>query len=174
MSPITEEDSINVCSSLKRQETDIHPLPVKTRKISIPSENIIPSEKIPQPLPWVGTLNQSHKKIIMDNKELCSDKICFAQSILKKQFPYINGFQDTMAPIKLNDKWISNNYFQTQSHPSVQIHHTGHSQHWVTSIQLDKTNIYLLDSLSLKLSTNLRLKRENKLASKTRPLQTIF
>jgi hypothetical protein len=119
----------------------------------------MPSEEMPQPLPWVGTLNQSHKKIIMDNKELCSDIICFAQSILKK--PDSNGFRDTtLAPIKLNDKWISNNSFQTQSHPSVQIHHTGPSQHWVTSIQLDKTNIYLLDSLSLKLSTNLRLKKK--------------
>jgi hypothetical protein len=84
LSPITEEDSINVCSSLKRQETDIHPLPVKTRKISIPSENIIPSEKIPQPLPWVGTLNQSHKKIIMDNKELCSNKILFCSKYVEK------------------------------------------------------------------------------------------
>ena len=118
----------------------------------------MPSEQMPQPLPWVDTLNQSHKKIIMDNKELCSDIICFAQSILKKQFPDSNGFHDTtLAPIKLNDKWISNNSFQTQSHPSVQIHHTGLSQHWVTSIQLDKTNIYLLDSLSLKLSTSLEM-----------------
>ena len=85
----------------------------------------MPSEQMTQPLPWVGTLSQSHKKIIMDNKELCSDIIYFAQSILKKQFPDINGFQDTtLAPIKLNDKWISNNSFQTQSHPSLQIHHT--------------------------------------------------
>ena len=78
----------------------------------------MPSEQMPQPLPWVGTLNQSHKKIIMDNKELCSDIICFAQSILKKQFPDSNGFHDTtLAPIKLNDKWISNNSFRPSHIP---------------------------------------------------------
>jgi hypothetical protein len=86
---------------LKRQETDIHPLPVKTRKISIPSENIIPSEKIPQPLPWVGTLNQSHKKIIMDNKELCSDIICFAQSIRRSAYFFSQGEDECQSPVVL-------------------------------------------------------------------------
>ncbi|CAG2188432.1 unnamed protein product [Mytilus edulis] len=106
-------------------------------------------------LPWIGYCSQQHKQNILNNKYLCSDIIISTQNLLKFEFPEINGFQETtLAPVKVNGKWVSETGFQSQESPSVQIHHNGNA-HWVLSLQTRDGNIYLLDSLSLNLTTSL-------------------
>ena len=96
-----------------------------------------------------------HKHEILNKEYVCSDVIISAQTLLKIQFPDINGFQKTtLAPIKSNGKWVSHNGFLPQDPPSVQIHHNG-NQHWVLSTQLSNGEIYLLDSLALNITTSL-------------------
>jgi hypothetical protein len=95
-----------------------------------------------------------HKHEILNKEYACSDVIISAQTLLKIQFPDINGFQKTtLAPVKSNGKWVSHNGFLPQDPPSVQIHHNG-NQHWVLSIQLSNGEIYLLDSLALNITTS--------------------
>ncbi|CAG2245650.1 unnamed protein product [Mytilus edulis] len=106
-------------------------------------------------LPWIGYCSQQHKQNILNNKYLCSDIIISTQNLLKFEFPEINGFQETtLAPVKVDGKWVSETGFQSQESPSVQIHHNGNA-HWVLSLQTRDGNIYLLDSLSLNLTTSL-------------------
>ncbi|CAG2200582.1 unnamed protein product [Mytilus edulis] len=106
-------------------------------------------------LPWIGYCSQQHKQNILNNNYLCSDIIISTQNLLKFEFPEINGFQETtLAPVKLNGKWVSETGFQSQESPSLQIHHNGNA-HWVLSLQTRDGNIYLLDSLSLNLTTSL-------------------
>ncbi|CAG2237060.1 unnamed protein product [Mytilus edulis] len=144
----------------KKNSTEINKsLPVKKRKIDDINldEMETPTKKTKtlSDLPWIGYCSQQHKQNILNNKYLCSDIIISTQNLLKFEFPEINGFQETtLAPVKLNGKWVSETGFQSQESPSVQIHHNGNA-HWVLSLQTRDGNIYLLDSLSLNLTTSL-------------------
>ncbi|VDH96921.1 Hypothetical predicted protein [Mytilus galloprovincialis] len=144
----------------KKNSTEINKsLPVKKRKIDDINldEMETPTKKTKtlSDLPWIGYCSQQHKQNILNNKYLCSDIIISTQNLLKFEFPEINGFQETtLAPVKLNGKWVSETGFQSQESPSLQIHHNGNA-HWVLSLQTRDGNIYLLDSLSLNLTTSL-------------------
>ena len=77
-----------------------------------------------------------------------------ALTILKGQFPKINGFHDTKSvPFKIKDKWIYNKKLPITRSPAVQIHYNG-VDHWVTSVKIDD-NIYYLNSLSQSINTYL-------------------
>ncbi|CAG2232922.1 unnamed protein product [Mytilus edulis] len=144
----------------KKNSTEINKsLPVKKRKIDDINldEMETPTKKTKtlSDLPWVAYCSQQHKQNILNNNYLCSDIIISTQNLLKFEFPEINGFQETtLAPVKLNGKWVSETGFQSQESPSLQIHHNGNA-HWVLSLQTRDGNIYLLDSLSLNLTTSL-------------------
>ncbi|VDI27201.1 Hypothetical predicted protein [Mytilus galloprovincialis] len=160
---VIEEDAgkTNIIDE-KKNSTEINKsLPVKKRKIDDINldEMETPTKKTKtlSDLPWIGYCSQQHKQNILNNQYLCSDIIISTQNLLKFEFPEINGFQETtLAPVKVNGKWVSETGFQSQESPSVQIHHNGNA-HWVLSLQTRDGNIYLLDSLSLNLTTFIRI-----------------
>ncbi|VDI33695.1 Hypothetical predicted protein [Mytilus galloprovincialis] len=104
--------------------------PGKKRKLDFPSPPISIEIEQEKKQPWIGTLTQVDKKTISDSKCLTSDIVNYAQNILSKQFPLIQGFQNTCyAPVFCNQqkKWLSETSFTPTQAPAVQIHHTGHS-----------------------------------------------
>ena len=74
--------------------------------------------------------------------------MCYVQDILKKQFPDINGMQDTgYAPVLRNGKWDYALRMKPTTASAAQIHHTG-EDHWVVSVQeVSGNEVYILDSL---------------------------
>ncbi|VDH90725.1 Hypothetical predicted protein [Mytilus galloprovincialis] len=130
--------------------------PGKKRKLDFPSPPISIEIEQEKKQPWIGTLTQVDKKTISDSKCLTSDIVNYAQNILSKQFPLIQGFQNTCyAPVFCNQqkKWLSETSFTPTQAPAVQIHHTGHS-HWVTSLTKQSNEVYLLDSMYDTLTTS--------------------
>lgn len=83
---------------------------------------------------------------------LLSDKHMFAvNTILRRQFPNINGIQDTKnTPFFVEEKhlWNTSKHFKPQISPSVQIHFDG-INHWTTSFSTTKDSefVYYIDSL---------------------------
>ena len=77
------------------------------------------------------------------NGERLTDRIIYvAQSLLKKQFPHINGFQDTLL--------CQTNSFKCLPHNSIQIHHVDNC-HWITSTSIGG-RVKVCDSLYNTLS----------------------
>lgn len=68
---------------------------------------------------WVKELllYESHYQLLIDGSELNDSIIVAGQSLLAKQFPHINGFQDTIL--------INGLKFLPVPKDSVQILHTG-------------------------------------------------
>ena len=113
---------------------------------------------------WLSKLNltSDHKaQIMIDDGWLEDDVINASIKIIKKFYPNINGLQNTLLIPNYDAKkkiWNYNIKFKKQPPPSVQIHYTGRSRHWVTSFQTDKDSpIYILDSLFMGITTNLEI-----------------
>ena len=68
---------------------------------------------------WVKELllHENHNQLLMDGSELNDSIIVAGQSLLAKQFPHINGFQDTIL--------INGLKFLPVPKDGVQILHTG-------------------------------------------------
>ena len=116
-------DILNVTEKIDDNNSN-KSLPVKKRKIEnvTVENNEIEKHKNYSQQQWIGYCKIQHKHEILNKKYLCSDVIISAQNLLKIQFPYINGFQETtLAPVKSNGKWVSHNGFLPQDPPSVQI-----------------------------------------------------
>ena len=76
-------------------------------------------------------------------------------NILRKQFPQINGLQDTKnTPFFMEEKqfWNTSKQFKPQVSPSVQLHFDG-INHWTMcfSSSKDEESIYYIDSLGANL-----------------------
>jgi hypothetical protein len=72
-----------------------------------------------------------------------------AQSLLSVQFQHIAGFQDTILGHNLNFKSVDPNV------SSVQILHTGETEHWVCTCSLKGSSaVMVMDSMALFLSLN--------------------
>ena len=105
---------------------------------------------------WLPELNLTKRdKEIITNNEWLSDKYMFAvNKILSRQFPHINGLQDTTnTPFFMEDKqfWNTSRNFKQQDSPSVQLHFDG-VNHWTTSFSTKGANfIYYIDSLGANL-----------------------
>lgn len=97
-------------------------------------------------------------KAILSSSDWLTDRhMSAANSILKMQFPGINGLQETTGIPHYSDsqdKWLVNKQFQKQAAPSAQIHFNG-SNHWVFTCQRNEGNeVLYADSLSSKNAPN--------------------
>jgi hypothetical protein len=76
--------------------------------------------------------------------------------VLARQFSDIKGFQNTAFAPQFNtveQEWISNKKFTDITDKCAQIHHTC-QDHWVTSVQTDTNETYILDILFEKLTVS--------------------
>lgn len=96
-------------------------------------------------------LTTKHKNDIFKDNMVFSDVINFAQSILKQQFPTINGFQHTgYAPVVKDNNWEYKLQMSPEIAPVAKIHHTGY-QHWIASLKMKASeNVMILDSSNKK------------------------
>ena len=69
------------------------------------------------------------KSILKSGEWLTDEHISFAQDILKKQFPGIDGFQSPLL--------AQNDSFSVEKNKSIQIHHIA-GNHWVTSCSFNQ------------------------------------
>ena len=90
---------------------------------------------------------QCESHLTTKEKWLCSDIMQAAMTLMKNQYPSVNGLQSTLlAPARNGDKWTINLKLEPTLSPSVHIHHT-RASHWVTSARVsDDGPIYLLVS----------------------------
>ena len=107
--------------------------------------------------PWLleRNLTLRDKKIITNNEWLSDKHMLAVSNILRKQFPQINGLQDTKnAPFFMEEKqfWNTSKQFKPQVSPSVQLHFDG-INHWTMSFSSskDEESIYYIDSLGANL-----------------------
>jgi hypothetical protein len=76
--------------------------------------------------------------------------------IIINQVHSVKGFQNTtFAPQfkTVEQKWIANTIFTDIMPKCTQIHHTG-QDHWVTSVQTETNETYILDNLLEKLTVS--------------------
>ena len=84
-----------------------------------------------------------------------SDKKCIDSDIIN-QVHNVKGFQNTtFAPRfkTVEQKWIANTICTDIMGKCTQIHHTG-QDHWVTSVQTETNETYILDNLLEKLTVS--------------------
>ena len=98
-----------------------------------------------------------------------------AHKLLLRDYPLINGFQDTLlAPLydaKRSQWQFSANKFESRTPPTTQLHYNGH-HHWVASFQLKKGDpIIVLDSKYSGVSTNLQIQLAQIYGSGTNKLE---
>jgi hypothetical protein len=145
--PEVSPDLPHISREKRKHEINTQNLPMKKRKIDFSTRNL-QAEILSQHTPWVGTLTQVHKKIISDKKCIDSDII--------NQVHSVKGFQNTtFAPQfkTVEQKWIANTIFTDIMGKCTQIHHTG-QDHWVTSVQTETNETYMLDNLLEKLTVS--------------------
>lgn len=139
--PVCEKS--DTASTIKRKRNDSHSKPTARKRIKFEDEYQTSKETSdaelmnPEEEKWVENgkhiLTIKHKNDILKDNMLCSDVINFAQTILKQQFPMINGFQHTgYAPIVKDGNWEYKLQMSPEIAPVAQIHHTGY-QHWIAS-----------------------------------------
>lgn len=96
-------------------------------------------------------------------------------TILKKQFPNINGLQDTTnTPFFVDEKnvWNTEKQFKSQQAPCTQIHFDGNN-HWTMSFATDANAIFYIDSLSdnlKELKSNIKIQLSQIYRSKSKTL----
>jgi hypothetical protein len=133
-------------------------LPPKKIKLEFSAPKI-QEEILSDTSPWVGSLAQKDKNIIVGKQWLTSEIIEEVHGIFSKQFTLISGFKtpcNAPAYDTTLQKWVSNNSFTEKQGPAVQIHHTG-NHHWVTSILTHTHELFRLDSMYDKLTTSLEI-----------------
>ena len=92
-------------------------------------------------------LTSKDKEAIQNNSRLDDRVINAAQTILKRQFPDVSGWQDAI---------LSQTSFVPIPVDSVQIHHDQRRQHWVCSSSIHES-IQVFDSLFETLSTSMQI-----------------
>ena len=90
------------------------------------------------------------KNILFGCDRLNDRHMSAVNSILKKQFPNVNGLQETTNIPHYSDsqdKWLIRNQFQNQVPPWAQIHFNGNN-HWVFTCQnTEGKDVLFVDSL---------------------------
>ena len=127
-------------------------------------DELIDLEQIETPettreLSWLPELNLSlgDKRIITDNGWLSDKHMLAVSNILRRQFPHINGLQDTQNTpffMEENQLWNTSRHFKPQISPCVQLHFDGNN-HWTMSFSTSKDPnfIYYIDSLGANLKS---------------------
>ena len=85
----------------------------------------------------MAAMSEKSLKQILEGKPLHDDHISFAQKLLQKQFPMLDGLQSPLLS--------QNSGFCPVKDESIQIHHTG-KFHWVTSSSIGG-NVQVYDSM---------------------------
>ena len=92
---------------------------------------------------------QCESHLTTKEKWLCSDIMQTAMTLMKNQYPSVNGLQSTLlAPARNGDKWTINLKLEPTLSHSVHIHHT-RASHWVTSARVSDDGpiyMYVFDS----------------------------
>ena len=132
--------------------------PLSIRDVLIDLEQIETPETTRE-LSWLPELNLSlgDKRIINDNGWLSDKHMLAVSNILRRQFPHINGLQDTQnTPFFMEDNqlWNTSRHFKPQISPCVQLHFDGNN-HWTMSFSTskDRNFIYYIDSLGANLKS---------------------
>ena len=167
--PTNEESSVSECKSVmdssfieKEENTEI------TKKKNINRLSLGHKKRY-----WIAELSLpwTEKKYIIGDQTLTCDSMHAAQKIVKSQFPFVGGLQDTGYVPIFNDKknkW----HYQSPMLPIAmktvaQIHHTGQF-HWVLSTKYND-KVYIFDSmfhLKTPLSPSLQIQLCNIYANK--------
>ena len=90
----------------------------------------------------------SRRDSLLGKQWLTSDHMNNVNKLMQQAGYSVQGFQDTLlAPVlKKNGMWhIPTEGFNSQRSPSTNIHYNS-QKHWVTTIQYENGDIYLLDS----------------------------
>ena len=152
--------------SIKRLQFSRSPENKKRVRLCIPEKSplsicdeLIDLEQIETPettreLSWLPELNLSlgDKRIITDNGWLSDKHMLAVSNILRRQFPHINGLQDTQnTPFFMED----NQLWNTSRHFKPQISPCDGNNHWTMSFSTSKDPnfIYYIDSLGANLKS---------------------